>query len=263
MVSRVYEKGRLVYYGGKGDSPGYWANHWENRSVPGWTDRARKGILAEYYGDIFTNWLPRAGKILEAGCGKGQVVMALRARGYEVEGIDFSAKTVEYVKSAVPEAPIRVGDVRKLDYPDAHFSAYISLGVVEHFSEGPKEALAEAARALRPNGIIIISVPRLNPLRRLKAACGFYSGKTNGDFYQYAFTSKEFTALLEQAGFEILEVRCYSVPKGLSDEIPFFDFLQSRKKISPAMHRKLNRSRIASRLFSHMMLFVGRKRESR
>ena len=260
MALRVYENGRLVYYGGKGASPDYWADHWEKRINPGWSERACKGILSEYYEETFSKWLPREGRILEAGCGKGQVVIALRARGYEVEGIDFSPKTVEYVKSLVPEAPIHVGDVRNLNCPDARFRAYISLGVVEHFQEGPQGALAEAARVLQPDGIIIISVPRLNPLRRLKAAFGFYTGKNNGDFYQYAFTCNEFSALMAQAGFEIMEVRCYSVPKGLSDEIAVFDFLQRKNKISPALHQKLNRSMLATRLFSHMMLFVGRKK---
>ena len=46
-----------------------------------------------------------------------------------------------------------------LPYEDSSISGYLSFGVIEHFIEGPHEALAEAFRVLRPGGIAIITTP--------------------------------------------------------------------------------------------------------
>ena len=58
--------------------------------------------------------------------------------------------------------PVIQGDILDLKYPDAHFDAYISQGVIEHFEEGPQQALNEAWRVLKPDGLAFITVPYLN-----------------------------------------------------------------------------------------------------
>ena len=41
------------------------------------------------------------------------------------------------------------------------------MGVVEHFEDGPLPALGEAYRVLKPNGLIFVSVPTVNVIRRV------------------------------------------------------------------------------------------------
>lgn len=173
--------------------------------------------------------------------------------------MDFSSEIVEYVNSLNPGCSIKVGDVRKLEYPDDSFSAYISLGVVEHFPDGPEEILREAWRILRPGGLMVISVPRVSPLRRMKAMLGSYSGTPSGDFYQYMFGCGEFSRFLRNTSFLIRCVNYYDAPRGLRQEIPLFERLHGRKKIPQLVLKILDGSHLSNWLFSHIILFVAEK----
>ncbi len=73
---------------------------------------------------------------------------ALQRLGYRVVGVDFSAEFVARVKEAKAAVNVVVGDVRALDFEDRSLSAYISLGVVEHFWDGMGGILSEARRVL-------------------------------------------------------------------------------------------------------------------
>lgn len=218
-LRRCVEDGRLVYYRASADSQ-FWDNHWRDwvsKSVFRGPQRGRLGLLNK----PFVRWLPKTGRILEAGCGLGQVVMALRARGWDAEGIDYSAETVARVLELFPDLPIRDGDVRSIPCEDGAFAGYVSLGVVEHRREGPAPYLQEAFRVLHPGGIAIISVPHFHPLRRRKACQGKYDTASDGiPFYQYAFSISEISALLREAGFEVLDAIPYDGFKGIKDEYP-------------------------------------------
>jgi SAM-dependent methyltransferase len=187
---------------------------------------------------IFKYFSP-PGPILEAGCGSSRFVKFLYDKGYDCRGIEYSNKTVEDVKDKWPELQVIEGDVRKMPYPDNMFKGIISIGVVEHFEEGPEKALAEMRRVLERGGIALITVPCLNWLRRLKGPlCGIthavranpivrkifgrsrlkhpgwnlYNSRYRyhvypewGDFYEYRFTPYQFEEILKKSQFEILE----------------------------------------------------------
>ena len=159
-------------------------------------------------------------KILEAGCGMGIWVYFLREKGHDIIGIDYLQSTVDKVKRFDPELPVQQGDVNNLDFPDNHFDAYVSLGVVEHFQEGPQKALAEAYRVLKPGGIAFVTVPYLNmfrriithPMRNLYFTIRRLRGKKDY-FWEYRYTKKEMIKFLKDAGFSILEITIDDFPK--------------------------------------------------
>lgn len=258
---RCFDKGRLIYYGEAADEK-FWARKWREVVSEDSYDSAKKGKLGWSMGEEVSKWLPRAGPILEAGCGSGHVVLALRTRGYEVEGVDSSPDTVILARKYLPNLPIRLGDVTSLDVPDSYYSGYISLGVMEHREEGPEPFLREAWRVLKPDGIAFISVPCIHFLRRAKALIGLY-GHTrpeNAHFYQYAFTEQEFRSLLQSNGFEIISRRGYDGLKGLKDEIPGLDRILRLVPWGNHLRRKLTSSRWLGDRLGHMMLFVCRKK---
>lgn len=213
---KVREGRRLAYYGHAADS-NYWGAHWQMYGHATDGDGSIRGIK-----NHLLRYLPTHGKILEAGCGLGQVVMALRAMGYDIEGVEFSPETVETVLAGAPEVPISVGDVTDLQVADGHYNAYVSLGVVEHRQAGPEPFLLEAYRVLSPQGIAFFGVPYFNPLRRMKGRLGFYQHEPSQGmpFYQYAYSPSEFTDLLRVNGFEVIDRTAYSALKGAKDEVP-------------------------------------------
>lgn len=252
-IKRV-EGGRLVYYHSAADS-GFWDAHWRHYLSERIYRKAERGHL-EYLNPVI-HYVPRSGRILEAGCGMGQYVLALKARGFDVEGVDFGEETIAAVKQMRPDLPVRVGDVTRLDVPDGSYRGYISLGVVEHRREGPEPFLREAYRVLEPGGMALVSVPYFHPIRRLKARMGLYADRARDvEFYQYAFRDEEFASLLIAAGFEIVYRTTYGSAKGIRDEIPWTRSLLKLRGVHRLVERPL-------KPYAHMLLMVCRKPEAK
>ena len=167
---RKVEQGRLAYYLEPATAE-FWDHHWSGALDRSSYVEAEAGQLA-WFEEPFTRYLPASGTILEAGCGIGLYVVALRKRGYNVVGVEWAARTVERVRSIFPGIPVTSGDVTALDVPDGTYAGYVSLGVMEHRREGPEPFLREAFRVLAPGGIAMISVPHFHVLRRLKGFAG-------------------------------------------------------------------------------------------
>jgi len=225
---RTVENDRLVYYRESADNPEFWTAHWAGMDVRKTLDISRQKYLGDYE-KVFLNHLPKEEPILEAGCGYGRYVLALQCHGYDVIGVEFSVDTVEKAREIAPDMNIHVGDILGLDFPDASFGAYISLGVIEHFREGPQAALNEANRVLKPGGLLLCSVPYFNPYRQWKTR----SARPNGhpppqdSFYQYAFPEPEIVQILNEQGFDTEHITYHGLAKGLKDEIGLVKKFQS------------------------------------
>jgi SAM-dependent methyltransferase len=255
---RVMEGQRLAYYR-EAASAQYWDDVWARQETRDLYLQAEKGELG-YYAEIFPKYLPKTGRILEAGSGLGQFVMALRVRGYDIEGVDYGAQTVRALNGQFPDLPIREGDVTRLNVPDGFYQGYISLGVMEHRQQGPEPFLSEAYRVLAPGGVALISTPFLNPIRRLKKTLGLYKGSSIGlDFYQYLFSQQEFDQCLQSAGFELIAHHQYGGYKGVKDEIIILNRIFEWPQIGWRLRKWLMNSRFASRNVGHMMMYVCRK----
>jgi SAM-dependent methyltransferase len=257
---RTVENGRLVYYRERADNPEFWTSHWADIDVRKSLESARGGYLGDY-SRVFLDNLPRDEPVLEAGCGYGRYVLALLEHGYNVQGVEFSAETVERARGIAPEMNIRVGDILQLDHPDNYFGAYISLGVVEHFREGPQRPILEAYRVIQPGGALICSVPYFNPYRRWKSRRHFLGDPAcEEDFYQFAFSEAEFRAILEAHGFSIEATYFHGLAKGLKDEIACVATLQ---QLHPLLSKCLwHFGRIPwllPRRMAHMITIVAKK----
>jgi ubiquinone/menaquinone biosynthesis C-methylase UbiE len=102
----------------------------------------------------------RGMRVLDLGCGRGEVLLACAALGAEVAGLDYAQAAVDISRetlAAVKDAEVVQGDVSALPWPDASFDAVLSGDVVEHLVPADAEAmLREAHRVLRPGGRLII-----------------------------------------------------------------------------------------------------------
>jgi len=122
-------------------------------------------------------YLPKSGKIIEAGCGLGRFVKYLSDEGYDIEGIEYSEETVRIVKEIDPGLKVIQGDVLNMPYRTNSIDGIISLGVVEHFISGCDKPLKEMYRILKPGGVAIITVPSFNLIRKVKKY--FYIDEVN------------------------------------------------------------------------------------
>lgn len=208
---------------------------WKGESVEESIDLCKYQFIEPF----FRKYLPRDGKILEAGCGLGRWVFHLHQRGYDIVGIDLASDALRIVKEYDPDVPIFAVDILHTRFPDKHFTAMISLGVVEHFEEGPQRALAEARRLLKDDGLLFITVPIANvnrrlivhPLKTLKHCVKNQSGSKYA-FEEYRYSVDQFTSLLRSSNFEILE--CvpddFSPPKNIGLYVDYYFLRHSRHK---------------------------------
>lgn len=225
LTMEVYydkENGRLVYIGGSA-TPDFWDSHWIQENFRKGIERGKNN---RFILKTLNMYIPdKKGKILEGGCGMGQVVYCMHVHGYESIGIDFAKETIERVKEAIPELDVMVGDVRDLPFPDDYFSGYWSLGVIEHFYEGYQDILKETQRILINGGYLFLSFPYMSPLRRLKAKLWLYNdfkGEGRENFYQFALDPDIVIKDFEAIGFKLLDKKPTSGLKGFKDEISMF-----------------------------------------
>ncbi|MEX2162357.1 MAG: class I SAM-dependent methyltransferase [Anaerolineales bacterium] len=258
-IKRVVIGKRLAYFR-QAASAEYWDEVWSGQDSQQLYEQAARGELG-YYEDIFPKYLPKEGRIIEAGSGLGQFVIALRARGYTVDGVDYGRKTVEALRQRFPDQPFRWGDVTQLDVPDGYYQGYISLGVMEHRQEGPEPFLSEANRMLGTGGVALISIPFLNGLRRLKMSLGFFGRTPPADlaFYQYAYSPVEFDEYLQRAGFSVIAHHQYGGYKGVKDELPFLTRFFKTPELGRRLQRFLMNWGWAEHHMGHMLMYVCQK----
>jgi SAM-dependent methyltransferase len=209
VVEPTAHGGRLVFYRQAADAA-YWDERWD--AQPADYRRARAGHLPLHLRRAVRRHLRPGARVLEAGCGPGQFSVAMAARGFAVEAVDWAPRTVERLRAAAPEIRVWRGDVRWLDVPDGRYDAVYSPGVCEHFEDGPQEVLRETLRVLRPGGIALVSTPCFSPLLRTLgrgAGVGGAGVGGAGAFYQYAFTPAELSAVLRVVGFEQVRAHPY------------------------------------------------------
>jgi len=102
-------------------------------------------------------FVKKGSRILDIGCGTGQVANYLSKRSYNVTGIDLSPLFIKEAKKQ-GQAEFRVMDSTSLKFKDASFDAVISAETLEHIPN-PAKALSEMTRVLRPKGLIILRFP--------------------------------------------------------------------------------------------------------
>lgn len=173
--------------------------------------------------------------VLEAGCGSGVVVAYLNGLGRRVVGIDRATRALLSAKRQAPPLGLAAGDITRLPFRSESFDRVISLGAVEHIEEGAGETLLEHRRVLRPGGALLITVPRVGPVKRWNdfvhlSAGGRMSYRSRGrlvtrggrtprdsTFHQYEYSSRSFRRLLQVAGFRVRWVRPFMVGPGLGE----------------------------------------------
>jgi SAM-dependent methyltransferase len=90
-----------------------------------------------------------SGPVLDIGCAKGYLVDALRRRGVDAYGVDWS----EYaVRTAHPDiaAYLRRASATDLPFADGEFALAVSFDLLEHLDEpSARAAMVESARVSR------------------------------------------------------------------------------------------------------------------
>ncbi len=135
---------------------------------------------------------PRArGRLLDVGCGDKPYEHLFRPFVTEYVGVEHEASfsaTNAFERGQVDA----LYDGRRLPFPDASFDTVMSIQVLEH-TPHPWDLVAEMARVLRPNGVLLLSAP--------------FSFRLHEEPHDYfRFSPHGLRELLARAGLEIDEI---------------------------------------------------------
>jgi ArsR family transcriptional regulator len=102
----------------------------------------------------------RIGDLLDLGTGTGHTLELLGRKAESGVGIDRSLDMLKVARANVWRAglrncQVRLADMMRLPYAPASFDT-VALRMVLHFTENPAAAVAEAARVLRPGGLLLV-----------------------------------------------------------------------------------------------------------
>ena len=109
-------------------------------------------------------------RVLDYGCGSGELAVALAGIGYQVDGCDISPRMIETARVA-PGAEVVTWSLLQAEHEDAlpykaaSFDAVVSSSVFEYVDH-PLALLQRLGGILRPGGVLMFTVPDArHPLR--------------------------------------------------------------------------------------------------
>jgi len=104
---------------------------------------------------LFLRHIPEnCGRLLDIGCGSGNLLNTLAPHSKEAFGIDISKKMISSAKKLNPNLALTHGDANKLPYPDNFFDYIVSHTTFHHLNR--TVATNEARRTLKQGGTLII-----------------------------------------------------------------------------------------------------------
>jgi 2-polyprenyl-6-hydroxyphenyl methylase/3-demethylubiquinone-9 3-methyltransferase len=193
------------------------ARRWEsNYKKKGFS--VRKDILLELLPARYLagqNWL-------DAGCGTGTLARFLaEVKGCNTLGVDASA---EMIANCVPARNTdfrQIRDICETGLPDGTFDGVLCSSVLEYVSD-PRAALGELRRLLKPNGLLLVSVPNAHPIARWPMLTIYWLTKRLGrrrwfqflDYSKHSYSELCFRRLLSSSGFRVAAVRTFGVTLG-------------------------------------------------
>ncbi len=158
----------------------------------------------------------RPGRAAELGAGFGETAAAFARIGFSVDAIEESSVAFDRGKAAFPEVRWVQQDVST--YLKAATDSSLDLLTLYHCLEHlprPADVCREAARVLRPGGVLVIEVP--NASGRQAATLGDRWPHFVPHHLSY-FNERSLRRLLEPMGFQLLEVEGkyhFSHPQGV------------------------------------------------
>lgn len=101
-------------------------------------------------------------RVLDAACGEGYGTALLGAMAAEAVGVDIDAGSIRHAQATYGSGRTRFveGSCTRLPFPEGSFDVVVSFETIEHLDAADQAPmLAEFARVLKPDGLLIISSP--------------------------------------------------------------------------------------------------------
>jgi trans-aconitate methyltransferase len=157
-------------------------------------------------------------RLLDLGCGDGQLTQRIAATGASVQGVDASKQMVEAARSRGIAAD--QAEAEKLPYPDASFDAVFSNAAL-HWVRDQDAMMAETHRVLKLGGRFVAEMGGHGNIAAIRVALmavlarhGYADREDGVNYYP---TAEGYTRRLERQGFHVQQIALIPRPTTLAE----------------------------------------------
>ncbi|HEX2268673.1 MAG TPA: class I SAM-dependent methyltransferase [Pyrinomonadaceae bacterium] len=188
-------------------------------------------------------------RLLDIGCGAGNLLQAARKNGWNAQGLDVSAGAIKHVRGL--DFEVFEGELQDAAFPSQHFDVITAAELLEHLFD-PQPLLNEVARILRPGGLFWTTTPHARGL----------SGRLLGLNWRCVwppehlqlFSIRGLKKLLHEAGFRELRIRTTG-----GNPVEIFHAMGAAKAAPKTVDQHFDRVTTSYRLNESMMKSRSRR----
>lgn len=137
-------------------------------------------------------------KMLEIGCGNGNILAYLKQHEIYIEGADIFLEGLNFCRKRVSTVDLYQVDILSMPFYNT-FDVIGAFDVLEHIDDDNK-ALEEINRALKAGGSLLLTVPAH------KFLWSYFDKRSS---HQRRYSKRELIVKLEQAGFTVRKISYY------------------------------------------------------
>ena len=139
-----------------------------------------------------------SGRLLDIGCGTGELIYVANQLGYQAEGLEYSQSLAEYVRAKYLTS-VHCGDVRNLNLTHK-YDIVIMSHVLEHTID-PLATLQDISKFINSDGILYVAVPNIDCWESRFAGWGSYE-----PYHLWYFNPANLSRLLEKTGYYVANI---------------------------------------------------------
>jgi SAM-dependent methyltransferase len=183
----------------------------------------RHGYVFRFGEDLLALLAPQAGeRILDLGCGTGQLTAAMAESGATVVGLDISREMLAQARVNYPAIEFIHGDASNFTLPEP-VDAILSNAAL-HWVSNADGAAASVARALKPGGRFVAELGGHGNVQSVVDGLDAVLGP--GFKHPWYFPAiGEYATILERHGLEVREARLFDRPTQVEGEDGFENWL--------------------------------------
>ncbi len=172
---------------------------------------------------------PRQGeRILDLGCGPGQLTARIAERGADVTGLDASPEMIGQARQNYPQLRFVLGDAANMQF-EAEFNAVFSNAALHWMLDASAVALG-IARALKQGGRLVAELGGKGNIaqieRAVEAVLRRYSPETTLSRRTFFPSVAEYSTIFEANGLEVQSAQLFDRPTQLEGELGMQNWLQ-------------------------------------